>query len=59
MNVLPYFKGVLVHDAWSSYFLLSAQHALSWAERHLPGLPACNTHLMRELRGVYKHHAQS
>ena len=46
MNVLPQFKGLLMHDAWSVYFKLSAKHAL------------CGAHLLRELRGLAEHHAQ-
>ena len=46
MNVLPQFKGFLMHDAWSAYFKLSAKHAL------------CGAHLLRELRGLAEHHAQ-
>ncbi|GAA4011027.1 hypothetical protein GCM10022631_24500 [Deinococcus rubellus] len=39
-NVLPQFKGVVVHDTWSPLFKISAQHALYGA------------HLLRELRGL-------
>ena len=46
MNVLPQFKGVLMHDAWGTYFQLPAKHAL------------CGAHLLRELRGLAEHHAQ-
>ncbi|XLE15109.1 IS66 family transposase (plasmid) [Deinococcus altitudinis] len=46
MNVLPQFKGLLMHDAWSMYFKLSAKHVL------------CGAHLLRELRGLAEHHAQ-
>jgi transposase len=46
MNVLPQFKGILMHDAWSTYFKLSAKHAL------------CSAHLLRELRGLAEYHAQ-
>ena len=47
MNVLPQFLGVVVHDAWSTYFrLLHCKHAL------------CNAHLLRELRGLAEHEAQ-
>ena len=46
MNVLPHFKGTLVHDAWNAYFKLPAQHAL------------CGAHLLRELRGLAENHAQ-
>lgn len=46
MNVLPQFEGVVVHDAWGTYFRLPGRHAL------------CNAHLLRELRGLAEHHAQ-
>jgi transposase len=46
MNVLPQFKGLLMHDAWSTYCKLFAKHAL------------CGVHLLRELRGLVEHHAQ-
>ena len=47
MNVLPQFGGVVVHDAWGTYFRLPGQHAL------------CNAHLLRELRGLAEHHGQT
>lgn len=40
MEVLPQFQGIVVHDAWSTYFRLPGKHAL------------CNAHLLRELRGL-------
>jgi transposase len=46
MNVLPQFLGVVVHDAWRTYFQLPCKHAL------------CNAHLLRELRGLAEHEAQ-
>ena len=46
MTVLPHYEGVLVHDAWGTYFKLPAQHVL------------CGAHLLRELRGLAEHHAQ-
>ncbi|WP_345386121.1 IS66 family transposase, partial [Deinococcus aquaticus] len=46
MKILPNYTGILVHDAWSSYFKLPAQHAL------------CGAHLLRELRGLAEHHGQ-
>ncbi|CAM4303553.1 Transposase IS66 [Deinococcus marmoris] len=46
MNVLPQFKGVVVHDAWGTYFQLLGQHAL------------CGAYLLRELRGLAEHHGQ-
>lgn len=44
MDVLPRFQGTVVHDAWSTYFQLSAPHAL------------CNAHLLRELRSLAEGH---
>jgi len=46
MGVLNTFSGVVMHDCWTSYFKLSATHAL------------CNAHLLRELRGLFEHHGQ-
>lgn len=46
MNVLPQFKGLLMHDAWSAYFKLPAKHVL------------CGAHLLRELRGLAENHGQ-
>ncbi len=42
MGVLPRYRGVLMHDAWLSYFQLAARHAL------------CNAHLLRELRFLHE-----
>lgn len=40
-SILAFFKGVLVHDCWESYFSFSqAQHAI------------CNAHILRELTGL-------
>ena len=39
-DLLPKFTGVLVHDAWSSYWQYACEHAL------------CNAHLWRELTAV-------
>jgi len=47
MNVLPQFQGVVVHDAWSTYFRLPGGHAL------------CNAHLLRELRGLAEQYGQT
>ncbi|SMB78136.1 transposase [Deinococcus hopiensis KR-140] len=46
MDVLPQFQGTVVHDAWSTYFQLPAQHAL------------CNAHLLREWRHLAEEHGQ-
>ena len=40
MGVLPFFKGILVHDHWKPYFQYECEHAL------------CNAHHLRELRAV-------
>ncbi|MEM9778008.1 MAG: IS66 family transposase [Chloroflexota bacterium] len=39
-GVLPVFKGIAVHDFYSSYLKIECQHAL------------CNAHIIRELRAV-------
>jgi transposase len=42
-SVFPHFKGVAVHDCWSSYFKFdNCQHAL------------CNAHLLRELQAAFE-----
>ncbi|UQN10721.1 IS66 family transposase [Deinococcus sp. QL22] len=46
MDVLPRFKGTVIHDAWITYFQLPAQHAL------------CNAHLLREWRHLAEGHGQ-
>ena len=46
MQILPRFKGTMVHDFWASYFRYPSRHAL------------CNAHLLRELNGIsenYQH----
>lgn len=45
MDVLPAYKGVVVHDCFSSYFKsdVTFSHAL------------CNAHLMRECQGIAEH----
>lgn len=45
-GVLTDFVGVVVHDAWNTYFRLPAKHAL------------CNAHLLRELRKLDEHDQQ-
>ena len=37
INILPYFKGVAVHDFWRSYYEYGCNHSL------------CNAHLLRDL----------
>jgi len=39
-GLLPEYVGILMHDAYSSYFALACQHAL------------CNAHLLRELQAL-------
>ncbi len=39
-GVLPYYKGIAVHDFWSSYYSYDSIHA------------ACNAHLLREMLNV-------
>lgn len=41
-EILPEYRGILVHDFWSSYFKY----------------PICNAHLRRELKGVHKNFNQ-
>ena len=44
-GVLPAFRGIAVHDCWSSYWYYNdAEHAV------------CNEHLLRELVGVSENH---
>ncbi|WP_456297616.1 IS66 family transposase [Deinococcus geothermalis] len=45
-GVLSDFGGVVVHDAWNTYFRLPGEHAL------------CNAHLLRELRKLDEHDGQ-
>ena len=42
IGILPQFKGVAVHDAYSSYFGYECEHSL------------CNAHHLRELSAVYE-----
>jgi transposase len=47
-NLLPHFRGVAVHDAWSPYFTYDmCQHAL------------CNVHHLRELQGIWELYKQA
>jgi len=46
MQILPRFKGTMVHDFWAPYFRYPSRHAI------------CNAHLLRELNGIsenYQH----
>lgn len=42
MNILPHFKGTLVHDHFKTYFKYGFEHAL------------CNAHHLRELQNVFE-----
>lgn len=44
IDILPQFKGVLVHDHWKPYFTYECRHAL------------CNAHHIRELEWVIEHY---
>lgn len=46
MNVLPYFKGLLVHDHWKPYFTYICKHIL------------CNAHHRRELERAFEQDGQ-
>ena len=46
MQILPRFRGVMVHDFWSPYFHYLSLHAL------------CNAHIIRELRGISENYGQ-
>jgi transposase len=47
IGILPRFKGIAVHDGWSSYFNYGCDHAL------------CNAHHLRELTFVHEQEGQS
>ena len=47
MEILPEYRGIVVHDFWSSYFKYPmCKHAM------------CNAHLRRELKGVHENFKQ-
>jgi len=41
-GLLPQYQGILMHDAYPTYFALECQHAL------------CNAHLLRDLQALYE-----
>lgn len=45
-GLLPNYQGILMHDAYKSYFVFDCEHTL------------CNAHLLRELQAIYEHSAQ-
>jgi transposase len=47
LQILPRFKGTMVHDFWASYFRYPCGHAL------------CNVHLLRELKGISENYHQN
>lgn len=47
MQILPRFRGTMVHDFWSPYFRYPSRHAL------------CNAHLLRELKGISENYHQT
>lgn len=46
MQILPKFRGTMVHDFWASYFRYPSRHAL------------CNAHILRELAGITENYSQ-
>lgn len=46
LQILPKFRGTLVHDFWASYFRYPCNHAL------------CKVHLLRELKGISENYGQ-
>jgi len=47
MGVLPYFRGILVHDHWKPYFKYDCEHSL------------CNAHHLRELERAFEQDGQA
>ena len=47
MQILPRFKGTMVHDFWAPYLRYPSRHAF------------CNAHLLRELKGISENYHQS
>ena len=46
MQILPRFRGTMIHDFWAPYFRYKSHHAL------------CNAHLLRELKGITENYGQ-
>jgi transposase len=46
MQILPRFRGTMIHDFWAPYFRYPSLHAL------------CNAHLLRELKGISENYGQ-
>jgi len=46
IQILPRFRGVMVHDFWSPYFQYLCGHAI------------CNAHIIRELKGISENFSQ-
>lgn len=46
MQILPRFRGTMIHDFWAPYFRYPSHHAL------------CNAHLLRELTGITENYRQ-
>ncbi|WP_300035920.1 transposase, partial [Methanospirillum sp.] len=46
LQILPQFRGTMVHDFWAPYFRYKSRHAL------------CNAHLLRELKGITENYPQ-
>jgi transposase len=46
LQILPRFRGTMIHDFWAPYFRYPSRHAL------------CNAHLLRELKGITENYHQ-
>ena len=46
LQILPRFRGTMIHDFWAPYFRYQSRHAL------------CNAHLLRELKGITENYRQ-
>jgi len=47
MQILPRFRGTMIHDFWAPYFRYPSRHAF------------CNAHLLRELKGITENYGQT